>query len=77
MIHSHLGQTSCFQKSPVPVAPPKNQSHISFFLSKTQKISNEIYRQTGTVFTLAVLAVKGVGTMTPHLFYLSPDICLS
>lgn len=64
MFHNHLGQTFCFQKSPVPVAPPRNQSHISFFLSKTQKILNEIYGQIWHCYHSSSTDSKDVGTMT-------------
>lgn len=75
MLHNHPGQTFCFQKSPVPVAPPRNQSHISFFLSKTQKILNEIYGQIWHCYHSSSTDSKDVGTMTPNLFCLSPNIC--
>lgn len=72
MLHTHLGQTSYFQKSPVLAVPPRNQSHISFFLSKTPKMC-KWNLWTDWHFTLAVLASKDMGKIT-HLFYFSPNI---
>ena len=75
MPHNHLGQAFCFQKSPIPVAPPRNQSHISFFLSKTQKMLNEICGHIWHCYHSSSTDSKDVGTMTPNLFCLSPNIC--
>lgn len=70
--YTHLGQTSCFQRSQDSAVPLKNQSHVFFFLPKIQKIKNKIYWQNSNVSLWAELLVRKWVLMTPPspFFYL-------